>query len=57
MLFSTYAKSSLLSLFDVRGGKPADPAVDFAPPPAVGPGLGVDLDYVSLLQRQLPRVA
>lgn len=32
----------------------AYPAVDLAPPPAVGSGLGVDLHHVALLQRQLP---
>lgn len=33
------------------------PAVDLAPPPAISSRLGVDLNHVSLLQRELPGVA
>ena len=33
------------------------PAVDLAPPPAVGSCLCVDLHHVALLQRELPGVA
>ena len=43
--------------FVARGDGATHPAVDLAPPPAVGPRLGVDLHHVPLLQRQLPGVA